>query len=71
MTYDDWKQTDPADRWLVSDEEDEYGEGECTCRLTGRGGNDPDAGWHIDRWCPVHGLDPDAERERVRDEDWR
>ena len=53
------------------EDEDEYGQGECTCRRTGRGGNDPEAGWRIDRWCPVHGLDPDAERERIRDEDWR
>jgi hypothetical protein len=57
MTYDQWKTTDPRDRW-------DQGKDECTCRRTG-------AGQKVDRWCPRHGLDPDAERERIRDEDWR
>lgn len=52
------------------DDDDDFGTGECTCHRTGRGANDPLAGWRVDRWCPVHGLDPDAERERIRD-DWR
>lgn len=49
-------------------EEDDFGEGECICRRTGLGGNDPDAGWRLDRWCPVHGEDVDAAYERERDD---
>jgi hypothetical protein len=69
MTYDQWKTKAPRDRW--DQDEDERGEGECTCRRTGRGVGDPEAGWRVDRWCPIHGLDIDAERERIRDENWR
>ncbi len=36
---------------------------ECTCRYVGLGGNDPDGYVKRDRWCPVHGEDPDRARE--------
>jgi hypothetical protein len=49
------------------DDDETFGEGECTCRRTGLGGNDPDAGWRLDRNCPIHGEDPDAARELRRD----
>jgi hypothetical protein len=43
--------------------EDEIEEG-CTCpRELGAGG-----ARKTDKWCPLHGLDPDAEYERLRDE---
>lgn len=56
----------------------EYGEGECSCRFMGRGGNDPDAYWRIDKWCPIHGIDVDRaleerrerERDRAIEEPW-
>jgi hypothetical protein len=51
------------------DEEESFGEGECTCLRIGRGGNDPDAGWRRDRNCPVHGEDPDYALERRRDDE--
>ena len=47
--------------------EDGYGEGECTCRQTGLGPNDPDAGWRLDKWCPVHGKDPDDALDEMRE----
>ena len=50
------------------DEFDDFGEGECTCHRTGLGGNDPDAGWRLDRNCPTHGEDPDMARERGMDD---
>ncbi len=46
---------------------DDFGQGECTCRRMGLGGNDPDAYWRLDRWCPVHGEDPDYAWEDRRD----
>ena len=60
VTYDEWKTTDPRDRW--PDDEREDG---CTC---------PDAPGALDgrrktdKWCPVHGIDPDEAYERMRDE---
>ncbi len=52
--YDEWKTHNPAD--------DQFGEDEvedgCTCVNRMR----------RDKWCPVHGLDPDEERERQRDD---
>jgi hypothetical protein len=51
-----------------AEEEDFFGKGDCTCRRTGLGGNDPDGGWRLDRWCPVHGEDPDTALERQRDD---
>lgn len=47
--YDEWKQTDPNDRWLVSDDEREEG---CTCSgALGAGGRCQDRpglprSWH-------------------------
>jgi hypothetical protein len=38
----------------------------CTCRWVGEG-NDPDAHVRRDEWCPLHGRDPDAEREAMMD----
>lgn len=34
----------------------------CTCMWIGQG-SDPDAHVKMDEWCPLHGRDPDAERE--------
>lgn len=57
-SYDAWKTTDPSDRWS-----DEVEEG-CTCPFElGAGG-----ARKTDKWCPLHGLDPDEEYERMRDE---
>lgn len=58
MTYDEWKTTDPNDS---TDSEIEEG---CICpRTLGAGGVRT-----TDKWCPLHGLDPDQERERERDD---
>ncbi len=59
MTYDEWKIHDPShDYW---DGETEEG---CTCpRECGAGGYRK-----TDEWCPIHGRDPDAEYERMRDD---
>lgn len=57
--YDEWKATDPNDRMP----ENERQEG-CTCSgALGAGGM-----VKRDKWCPVHGLDPDDERHRRMDE---
>ena len=56
--YDEWKTAAPDG---VPDDEIEDG---CICpRELGAGGMRK-----IDKWCPIHGLDPDAERERMRDD---
>lgn len=61
MSYDDWKTTDPADRWLVSEEEREEG---CSCPDDlGAGGRRK-----TDKWCPVHGIDPDEAYDRMMDD---
>jgi hypothetical protein len=58
--YDEWKTTDPTDCW---DGEIEDG---CTCgRRLGAGGYR-----RIDKWCPIHGLDPDEERDKQIERDW-
>lgn len=58
-SYDAWKTTDPRDRWP----EDETEEG-CTCpRELGADGMRK-----TDKWCPLHGLDPDAEYDRMRND---
>ena len=60
-SYDAWKTTDPNDRWLVSDEEREEG---CTCSgALGAGGRRK-----TDKFCPLHGIDPDEAYERMTDE---
>lgn len=57
-TYDAWKLASPYDEW---DGEDEPG---CTCpRALGAGGMRM-----TDEWCPLHGRDPDAEYDAMRDE---
>ncbi len=58
-SYDAWKtRNDRDDYW---DGEDEEG---CTCpRELGAGGHRK-----TDEWCPLHGRDPDAEREKMRDD---
>ena len=59
-SYDSWKTTDPNDRWLDDDEREEG----CTCSgALGAGGRRK-----TDKWCPIHGLDPDIELERMRDD---
>ncbi len=56
-TYDSWKTSDDS-CW---DGEDEEG---CTCpRTLGAGG-----ARMTDEWCPIHGRDPDAEYEAMRDD---
>jgi hypothetical protein len=58
-SYDEWKTTDPRDRWPEDESEDG-----CTCSgELGAGGIRK-----TDKWCPLHGLDPDAEYERMRDD---
>lgn len=57
-SYDAWKTRVPDDE---CDGEDEPG---CTCpRTLGAGG-----ARKTDEWCPLHGRDPDEERERERDD---
>ena len=51
-------------------EEAEFGEGECTCRYIGLGGNDPDSYYRRDKWCPVHGMDPDQALDEKREREW-
>lgn len=56
--YDDWKLATPPE---YEAEETEEG---CTCpNELGAGGVR-----RTDKWCPLHGLDPDAEYERLRDD---
>lgn len=56
--YDAWKLRSPYDEW---DGEDEDGR---TCpRTLGSGGVRM-----TDEWCPLHGRDPDAEYEKMRDD---
>jgi len=52
-SYDDWKTTNPADRFLTNEDEDE----DCTCDITLRSR----------RNCPVHGIDPDYAYDEWRD----
>ena len=60
MTYDEWKSRDPAYE-QYTDEDDDEG---CTCpRRLGAGG-----ARMTDEWCPLHGRDPDAEYEKMRDD---
>jgi hypothetical protein len=40
---------------------------ECECRWSGDP-RDPDATKILNKWCPVHGKDPDEEYERRRDD---
>mgnify|MGYP001613864672 CR=1 FL=1 len=57
-TYDEWKLRSDADEWP---DDNEYG---CTCpRKFGAGG-----ARMADEWCPLHGRDPDAEYEKMRDD---
>lgn len=51
---------------LLGDDDDRI-EG-CTCHWRSQGGNDPDAHMELDEWCPVHGRDPDYERDRMNDD---
>jgi hypothetical protein len=39
---------------------------DCTCRVTGNNG-DPDQYIKLDKYCPVHGIDPDYAREDAHD----
>jgi hypothetical protein len=39
---------------------------DCTCRVVGVNG-DPDQYIRLDKYCPVHGIDPDHAREDRRD----
>jgi hypothetical protein len=53
--YDDWKTTDPADRYLKPEDEEE--DENCTCSTTLRSR----------RNCLVHGVDPDHAYDEWRD----
>lgn len=63
MTYDHWKSTEP----------DDGRDPRCSCRMetVNSASIDPPE-LILDPWCPEHGgRDPDAERERQRDDaDW-
>ena len=51
---------------MGSDEARELG---CTCRARPAGPTDIDPPEpKLDQWCPVHGRDPDYERDRMIDE---
>jgi hypothetical protein len=44
---------------------------DCTCRMSVVGPTDIDPPEvKRDKWCPVHGRDPDYERDRQIDEHW-
>lgn len=48
------------DRWKTTEPPEPYSEDvECICTTERR-----------DRWCPVHGLDPDDEYEKMRERKW-
>jgi hypothetical protein len=56
--------------------EAEDNDGACTCRMSSVNSASIDPPEPIlDRWCPLHGKDPDAEREKRRDDaawdNWR
>lgn len=55
--------------WTPSEEGDADDE-DCTCRPRQARSNDidPPEGRVLDRDCPVHGRDPDADRESQRDD---
>lgn len=62
MSDERWKGS--FDRWKTTEPEEPISEDEdCTCTTRRR-----------DKWCPVHGLDPDEEmekrRERQIDKEW-
>lgn len=68
MTYDHWKSTDPRDS---EPEDHEISADGCTCRWSTVHSASVDPPHPIrDKWCPVHGMDPDQEYERRRDRDW-
>lgn len=52
--YDEWKTT--PDEYIPPDERPEGCE--CNRRLADN------------KWCPVHGLDPDEEYEKTREREW-
>ena len=43
---------------------------DCTCTYRGLGGNDPDGYVQLNRWCPVHGDDPDRARDERMDREY-
>lgn len=48
------------DAWKTTEPDEPYSENdECTCTARRR-----------DKWCPLHGIDPDEEREKRRERDW-
>ena len=51
---------------ILAEEQDR----DCTCTYRGLGGNDPDGYVQIDRWCPVHGDDPDRARDERMDREY-
>ena len=50
--YDAWKTHNPEDDGWPEGEHDPN----CTCKP-----------YRADKWCPLHGLDPDEEREKLRE----
>ena len=52
---------------MSHDIDEDFDSDDCTCRYIGLGGNDPDGHYRRDRWCPIHGDDPDSARERQQD----
>lgn len=59
MTDERWKGS--YDAWKTTEpvEEPYCNDPECICTVARR-----------DRWCPVHGLDPDDEYEKRRERKW-
>lgn len=48
------------DNWKTTEPPEPYSDDpECTCTTARR-----------DKWCPVHGLDPDDEYEKLRERQW-
>lgn len=54
--YDSWKLSSPDDFYIPEDERPEG----CEC----------DRQIGDSEWCPVHGLDPDDEYEKLRERKW-
>lgn len=65
----DAKEVSVAER-ILHDDNPEDDESNCTCetRFAGPTDVDPPEGKIRDRNCPVHGIDPDRERDRIQDD---
>jgi len=49
-----------------------FSDEECTCRapIVHSTDIDPPDGRILDKWCPIHGRDPDEAYEEMREREW-